>query len=128
MILHKKDIIDKISGKTGLYKKDIKEMLDAFKELIYEELEEGNEISLNNMFNIKTVPVKAGEKFNPLLKVFEYRDEHRTVKLYPSANLKQSIRKYDKKDDEADEELIIERQIAALQARKLRLKSEKYKK
>lgn len=125
MILHKKDVIDKISDKTGLYKKDVREMIDTFRELLYEELKEGNEIALNNMFNIKTVPVKAGDKFNPRLNIWEYRDEHRTVKMIPSANLKQAIREHDKGDD--DEEIMIQRQIAALQAKQARIKAEKGK-
>lgn len=37
MILYKKDVIDKLSEKTGLYKKDIKAMLVALNELVYEE-------------------------------------------------------------------------------------------
>ena len=37
MILYKKDVIDKLSEKTGLYKKDIKAMLVALNELIYVE-------------------------------------------------------------------------------------------
>ena len=37
MILYEKDVIDKLSEKTGLYKKDIKAMLVALNELVYEE-------------------------------------------------------------------------------------------
>lgn len=37
MILYKKDVIDKLSEKIGLYKKDIKAMLVALNELVYEE-------------------------------------------------------------------------------------------
>lgn len=37
MILYKKDVIDKLSEKTGLYKKDIKAMLVALNELVYED-------------------------------------------------------------------------------------------
>ena len=125
MVLHKKDVIDKIADMTGLYKKDVREMIDAFRELIHEELKEGNEIGLNNMFTIKTVLKEANTGFNPSLKIFEERDEHRTVKMIPSENLKQIIRAYDKKDD--DEEIMINRQIAALQAKMERLKSEKEK-
>ena len=59
MVLHKKDVIDRISDKTGLYKKDIKEMIDAFREIVYEELKEGNEIGLNNLFTTKQEKIKA---------------------------------------------------------------------
>ena len=34
MVLHKKDVIDRISDKTGLYKKDIKEMIDAIRQIV----------------------------------------------------------------------------------------------
>lgn len=123
MVLHKKEIVDKIAEKTGLYKKDIKEMIDSFREIVYEELKEGNEIGLNNLFTIKTVVKEAGDGFNPILKIYEYRDEHRTVKMIPSASLKQTIREFDKGDD--DEEQLIARQIAALQEKQAKIKSEK---
>ena len=125
MVLHKKDVIDRISNKTGLYKKDIKEMIDAFREIVYEELKEGNEIGLNNLFTIKTVVKEVTRAYNPFYKIWEDRDEHRTVKMIPSENLKLTIREYDKGDD--DEEQFIARQIAALQAKQEKIKAEKHK-
>lgn len=115
-----------IADKTGLYKKDVREMIDSFSEIIIEELKKGNELGLNNLFTIKTVVKEAGDGFNPILKIYEYRDEHRTVKMIPSANLKQIIREFDKGDD--DEEKLIERQIAALRAKQEKIKSEKGRK
>lgn len=127
MKILKKDLIDIIHERTGLYKKDIHEVFTVFKDIIYEELKEGNEISLKNMFTIKTVETKAGEKFNPYINQYEYRDEHRTVKIYPSTKLRTEIREYDAKDIEEDEEYRIEKQIAMLMARKQLLKDKKKK-
>ena len=92
---------------------------------VYEELKEGNEIGLNNLFTIKTVVKEVTRAYNPFYKIWEDRDEHRIVKMIPSENLKLTIREYDKGDD--DEEQLIARQIAALQAKQEKIKAEKHK-
>lgn len=46
MVLHNLDVRNKLAEKTGLYKKDVNLVLDAFRELVYEEMEEGNMILL----------------------------------------------------------------------------------
>ena len=125
MVLHKKDVINKISDKTGLYKKDVREMIDALIEMVYEELKEGNEIGLNNLFTIKSVVKEVSHAYNPFYRIWEDRDEHRTVKMIPSYALKQTIREYDKGED--DDEKFIARQIAALQAKQEKIKAEKHK-
>ena len=39
MVLHNLDVRNKLAEKTGLYKKDVNLVLDAFRELVYEEME-----------------------------------------------------------------------------------------
>lgn len=39
MRLLKQDVINKLAEKTGLYKKDVRAVLDSFHELVYEELD-----------------------------------------------------------------------------------------
>ena len=80
MILYKKNVIDKLSEKTGLYKKDIKAMLVALNELVYEEMDNDNAIILNNLLKIEPVTIPP-------------RNRYDIVKITPSNNLKDSIRK-----------------------------------
>lgn len=55
MVLHNLDVRNKLAEKTGLYKKDVNLVLDAFRELVYEEMEEGNMILFENDLNIEDV-------------------------------------------------------------------------
>lgn len=59
MVLHNLDVRNKLAEKTGLYKKDVNLVLDAFRELVYEEMEEGNMILLKNLFRIEPITIKA---------------------------------------------------------------------
>ena len=42
-MVNQRDIVNRIADKTGLYKKDIKEMLLAFKEVMVDVIEEMNQ-------------------------------------------------------------------------------------
>ena len=64
MILYKKDVIDKLSEKTGLYKKDIKAMLVALNELVYEEMDNDNAILLNNLLKIEPVTIPPRNRYD----------------------------------------------------------------
>ena len=59
MILHKKEVINKLAEKTGLYKKDVRAVLMAFRELVYEEMDADNTILITNLFKIEPVTVEA---------------------------------------------------------------------
>lgn len=113
MVLHKKEIVDKIAERTGLKKKDIKWMYEAFREIIYEELAKGNSVLLRKLFTIMPT-VRTGNKYNINTKEVEYKDEYVSVKTIPSKALKEHVRgkaKLSKKD----KQLAIEKQMAALQ-------------
>ena len=101
MILYKKDVIDKLSEKTGLYKKDIKAMLIALNELVYEEMDNDNAILLNNLFKIEPVMTKDRQRFSGVINQYYIDKAHRNIKITPSVNLTDSVRKQNKeKEDE----------------------------
>ena len=52
MRLLKQDVINKLAEKTGLYKKDVRAVLDSFYELVYEELDADNSILITNLFKV----------------------------------------------------------------------------
>lgn len=53
MRLLKQDVINKLAEKTGLYKKDVRAVLDSFHELVYEELDADNSILITNLFKVE---------------------------------------------------------------------------
>ena len=99
MILYKKDVIDKLSEKTGLYKKDIKAMLVALNELVYEEMDNDNAILLNNLLKIEPVTVKERNRYDIVRDRVYLDKEHRNVKITPSTNLIDSVKKTETEDE-----------------------------
>lgn len=92
MILYKKEITNKIAEKTGLKKQDIKQMLVVFGEVVNEELRKDNAIVLKNVFKITPIIKKSRNRYNPLRNKEEYEEEHRSVKMIPSYNLRKAIK------------------------------------
>lgn len=99
MILYKKDVIDKLSEKTGLYKKDIKAMLVALNELVYEEMDADNTILLKNLFKIEPVTVKERNRYDIVRDRVYLDKEHRNVKITLSTNLIDSVKKTETEDE-----------------------------
>ena len=52
-MVNQRDIVNRIADKTGLYKKDIKEMLLAFKEVMVDVIEEDESMFLKEIFTLK---------------------------------------------------------------------------
>lgn len=96
MVLHRKELVDKLAEKTGMYKKDVKTFLDAFKELVYDELKEGNEIAIRYLLIIRPLVIEDRDWYNPRTKQWEFIEAHRTVKMIPSEMLKREILQHDK--------------------------------
>ena len=92
MILYKKDVIDKLSEKTGLYKKDIKAMLIALNELVYEEMDNNNAILLNNLLKIEPVTVPPRNRYDIVRDKVYQHEAYQVVKITPSNNLRDSVR------------------------------------
>lgn len=92
MILYKKDVIDKLSEKTGLYKKDVKAMLVALNELVYEEMDNDNAILLNNLLKIEPVTIPPRNRYDIVRdKVYQHK-AYQVVKITPSNNLRDRYR------------------------------------
>lgn len=62
MILHKKDIVNKIAERTGFRKQDIAIMLSEMKDVMREELVKGNSVSIRNLFTLAPT-IRTGNKY-----------------------------------------------------------------
>lgn len=93
MILYKQEVINKLAEKTGLYKKDVRAVLDSFHELVYEELDADNSILLKNLFKIEPITVKERNRYDIVRDRVYLDKEHRNVKITPSTNLIDSVKK-----------------------------------
>ncbi|MGM0378877.1 MAG: HU family DNA-binding protein [Bacillota bacterium] len=65
MKLRKKELVEKLTKKTGLTKKDTKNLLDAFTDVVGEELNNGNEIALTGFGKFYPRHRKARKATNP---------------------------------------------------------------
>lgn len=96
----KKDVIDKLSEKTGLYKKDIKAMLVALNELVYEEMDNDNAIILNNLLKIEPVTIPPRNRYDIVRdKVYQHK-AYQVVKITPSNNLRDRYRKQNTENED----------------------------
>lgn len=100
MLLCQKDIIDKLFEKTGLYKKDIKVILTALNELIYEEMDNDNVILFNNLFKIEPVMTKDRQRFSGIINQYYVDKAHRNIKITPSVNFINSVRKQNTENED----------------------------
>lgn len=92
MILYKQEVINKLAEKTGLYKKDVRAVLLALNELVYEEIDADNAILLKNLFKIEPVTIKTRNRYDIVRDRVYLDKEHRNVKITPSVNLVNSVR------------------------------------
>lgn len=96
MKLLKQDVINRLAEKTGLYKKDVRAVLDSFNELIYEEMDANNSIIIATLFKIEPITVDARQRYSPFVDCKYYIGEgHKNVKVTISPTLADSIRKTD---------------------------------
>ena len=93
MILYKQEVINKLAEKTGLYKKDVRAVLLSLNELVYEEMDADNTILLKNLFKIEPVTVKERNRYDIVRDCVYLDKEHRNVKITPSTNLIDSVKK-----------------------------------
>ena len=100
IVVNQKGMIDRIAEKTGLYKKDIKEMLHAFKEVIYDVAEEEAELLCKEVFYIKTVNMKGRNRYIAPYKEIVYQDEHKILKIVPSRLLLDTIKDKEKQGND----------------------------
>lgn len=98
MILYKQEVINKLAEKTGLYKKDVRAVLLALNELVYEEIDADNAILLKNLFKIEPVTINARNRYDIVRDRVYLDKEHRNVKITPSVNLVNSVREKETED------------------------------
>lgn len=123
MVLGKREIVDIISEKTNMLKKDIYEVIDALAETVYEELKKDNTIVLRKLFRIEPVIMNERQRYNPNTGELDDVEEHKSVKISVSQTLKEIIRDAPSETEIRDdlERLTLARKMAALQAEMARL-------
>lgn len=82
-----KDIINRIAAKTGLKKKDIKEMVLAFKEVVADVAGEGESLWLKDTLMIKPVTVKARKRYLGMFDKTIYQNEYDVAKAVLSKKI-----------------------------------------
>jgi nucleoid DNA-binding protein len=86
--VNKKAIVNKIAEKTGLYKKDIREMLFAFQEVIQETMQEGDRILLHGFLTIKPVLIREKQYYDLQEQGLKTKPAHTIIKCYPGSELR----------------------------------------
>ncbi len=82
-----KEVINRIADKTGLKKQDIKQMVIAFKEVVYDVIEEEKSLFLKELFHIKPVEIKGRKRYIAPYHKAIYQEGHKSVKIVPSKKL-----------------------------------------
>lgn len=91
-MVNQRDIVNKIADKTGLYKKDIKEMLLAFKEVMVDVIEEDESMFLKEIFTLKTITKKPRKRYIAPYGKNIMEKEHKIVKILPGSRLTEIVR------------------------------------
>ncbi len=90
---NRKDIIRRISDKTGYYMQDIEEILNAEAESIYELLKEGNDrIKHHKFYQIEVETREPKEAWDGLNKRYFQIPEKKYVKFRPMSELEKVIK------------------------------------
>lgn len=63
--VNKSALVDAISTKTDMSKKDVEAVIDAFEEVVTQELRNGNKVTLTGFGTYKVSDRKAREGINP---------------------------------------------------------------
>ena len=91
-MVNQRDIVNRIADKTGLYKKDIKEMLLAFKEVMVDVIEEDESMFLKEIFTLKTITKKPRKRYIAPYGKSIMEKEHKIVKILPGSRLTEIVR------------------------------------
>ena len=92
-MVSQKGIINRIADKTGLKKKDIKAMLLAFKEVIYDVVDEEETLFLKDAITIKPIDVKGRNRYIAPYECTVYEEEHKSVKIFLGKNIMDMVKK-----------------------------------
>lgn len=99
-MVNQRDIINRIAEKTGLYKKDIKEVLLAFKDVMADVIEEDETLFLKEIFTLKTITKPARNRYIAPYGKTILEKEHKIVKILPGTRLTEIVR--DNQNDAED--------------------------
>ncbi len=91
-MVNQRDIVNRIADKTGLYKKDIKEMLLAFKEVMVDIIKEDETMFLKEIFTLKTITKKARNRYIAPYGKTIMEKEHKIVKIIPGIRLTEIVK------------------------------------
>lgn len=92
-MVSQKGIINRIADKTGLKKKDIKDMLLAFKEVIYDIVDEEETLYLRDALTIKPIDVKGRNRYIAPYEHTIYEEEHKSVKVFLGKSIMDMVKK-----------------------------------
>ena len=86
-MVNQKELINRIADKTGLKKRDIKEIIIAFREVIFDVIKEDKSLFLKGLFHIKPVDIKGRKRYIAPYHKTIYQDAHKSVKIVPGKKL-----------------------------------------
>ncbi len=101
MVLHRKEIADILKEKTGFNKQELKLIIPALKELIYEEVAKGNSIQIWELFTIKPITTKRTKRYDAIQDRWYIDEPHKKVKITLSKMLANCLD--DRKNKDEDE-------------------------
>lgn len=91
-MVSQREVINRIADKTGLKKQDIKLMVIAFKEVVYDVVEEEKTLFLKEVFQIKPVDIKGRKRYIAPYHKAIYQAGHKSIKIVPSKKLLEVIK------------------------------------
>lgn len=86
--MNQRAIINRIAAKTGFYKKDVREMMLAFREVVEEAMEDEDRILLQGLLCIKPVTIPEKQYYNVWLKGLTIKPAHKVIKCFAGKNLR----------------------------------------
>lgn len=94
-----RELIDRLSDKTGRSKKEIKELLGVTVEKLTEQLSEGRGVSVPDLGTFSTKTSEEKKVYNPHYEDYIIVPPKRTVEFSPATGLKESV-KFTEGEDE----------------------------
>jgi nucleoid DNA-binding protein len=91
-MVNQKEVINRIAEKTGLRKQDIKKMIIAFREVVYDVISEEKSLFIKELFHIKPVEIKGRNRYIAPYHKAIYQDKHKSVKIIPSKKLIEEVK------------------------------------
>lgn len=116
-MVNQKDIINRLHEKTGFKKQDLKEMLSAFKDVIYEAMISNEGLILREVCTMKPIIAEGIELYIPSSKEYTYIPKHSRVKITTSRKLNEAVNENRLCSEDNNERDVILKQMAELKER-----------